>query len=181
MDVAKRFGRTVLVAALVGLVVSATAVFADETATLRKACEDEDATAESRLPACSKLIANTALSGEIRADAHVARGNIADEAGRYDEAITEFTAALKLVPADPASLVLRGNAYDAKGDKKRALADYDAAIRINPGDASGYFNRATVLEEIGEREKAMADYRKAIEIDPTFERARTNLAELQKK
>lgn len=148
---------------------------------LKQLCENEDAKPQARITACDTLIANTNLPVDVRADAHVARGNIADEAGRYDEAITEFSAALKLVPDDPSTLILRGNAYDAKGDKKRALVDYDVAIRINPGDASGYFNRATILEEFGDREKAMADYKKAIEIDPTFEKARSNLAQLQQK
>jgi tetratricopeptide (TPR) repeat protein len=147
----------------------------------KQLCENEDAKPQARMPACDTLIANTGLPVDVRADAHVARGNIADEAGRYDEAITEFSAALKLVPDDPSTLILRGNAYDAKGDKKRALADYDVAIRINPGDASGYFNRGTILEEFGDRDKAMADYKKAIEIDPTFEKARANLAQLQQK
>lgn len=152
-----------------------------ELATARATCEDEERKPEERIAACTRVIDDKASKIDERADALVSRGGLIDDLGRHDEAIADLSAALALVPNDPAALILRGNAYDAKGLKKEALADYDEAIRINPGDASGYFNRATILEEMGERTRAMADYRKALQIDPSFEKAKTNLAALQKK
>ena len=133
-----------------------------------------------RIAACTKVIEDKKQSTDVRAEALASRGSAFDDQDKYDEAIADYDAALKLSPGDPAVLILRGNSYDAKGDKQKAIADYTAAIKINPEDAAGYYNRATVYQELGQRERAIADYRKALEIMPKHAGAQEGLADVIK-
>ena len=144
-------------------------------------CEDFRLAAKQRIAACSRVIADRRQSDEDRAEALTTRGSLFDDEGRHDEALADFTAALKLVPNDPTTWIARGNAWDNKGEKQKAIADYTEAIRLNPGDAAPYYNRGTVHQELGETAKAAADYRKALEIDPEFDQAKQALAELASK
>jgi tetratricopeptide (TPR) repeat protein len=144
-------------------------------------CEDSDADEDDRVTACTAIIDDIKQPAEVRSNAYVNRGELFTENEEYAKAVADFTAALALTPADPATLTLRGNAYDGLGDGDRALADYTAAIELEPGDAAPYYNRGTIYHERGEREKAAADYRKALAIDPTFTAAQEALAELEQQ
>lgn len=146
-----------------------------------KPCQDDTLDRDKRIAACTRVADDAKQSKDDRAEALSTRGTIHDEAGRHDIAIADFTAALKLVPDDPAVLILRGNAYDSKGEKQLAIADYSESIRHNPGDAAGYYNRGSVYQEIGDKQKALADYKKALEIDPSFDSAKEGLAEVTKQ
>lgn len=145
-----------------------------------KACVDEDLDNEPRIAACTKVIASKSVSTEVRAEALVMRGLLYDDEEEYEKAIADYTAALKLVPNDHATLVLRGNSHDANGSPQLAIADYTAAIKIAPDDAAAYYNRATVYEELGEKDKAIADYAKALQIDPEYTDAKEALDQLRR-
>jgi uncharacterized membrane protein/tetratricopeptide (TPR) repeat protein len=56
--------------------------------------------------------------------------------GDYDQAIAEFTAALRLNPNNAALYTDRSFAYSAKGDHDRAIADLTAAVRLDPHDVT---------------------------------------------
>lgn len=57
-----------------------------------------------------------------------ARGKIALAAKKYDEAISEFTAALRSSPISPDYLILRSTAYHRMNDFSAALADANNAV-----------------------------------------------------
>ena len=162
-------------AATVATVAAATPVVAQVGA-----CQNEALAPPQRIAACTNVIEDQKQKADVRAEALANRGSAFDDQDKYDEAIADYDAALKLSPGDPAVLILRGNAYDAKGDKQKAIADYTAAIKINPDDAAGYYNRATVYQELGQRERAIADYKKALEIMPKHAGAQEGLAEVIK-
>ena len=163
------------------LVLAAIVVSSGTASAQLKACQDDKIDREKRITACNQVIGDTKQSVDDRAEALSTRGSLRDDAGRHDEAIADFTEALKLVPNDPAVLILRGNSYDSKGDKQRAIADYSESIKHNPGDAAAYYNRGSVYQELGDKDKALTDYKKALEIDPDFDSAKEGLAELTKK
>jgi tetratricopeptide (TPR) repeat protein len=144
-------------------------------------CKGGPGEVDTRIAACGRVIDDTSRSADDRADALVARGMMEDDRNAHEKAIADYTAALALVPDEPATLILRGNAYDGKGDQASAIKDYTEAIRLNPGDAAAYYNRATSYEEIGERQNALADYKRALEIDPKYELAQKALADLTRR
>ncbi|MFJ8563111.1 tetratricopeptide repeat protein, partial [Streptomyces microflavus] len=64
-----------------------------------------------------------------------ARGQAHRQAGRYDQAITDLTAALELDPTDAWALAARGQAHRQAGRYDQAITDLTAALELDPTDA----------------------------------------------
>lgn len=60
----------------------------------------------------------------------------------YDNAIAEFTQAIKLDPGDADAYLGRGNTWRAKKDYDNAIADYTEAIKLDPKNGGMYNSRA---------------------------------------
>lgn len=89
-----------------------------------------------------------------------------DEA-RYDQAIADYSAALRIEPKLTSAIVNRGWAYLLKEDYQTAAADFDAALAIDPEMRAAYQGRGTSLREMGEYQKAIRDFTEAIRRDAT--------------
>ena len=107
------------------------------------------------------------------------RGEKWQREGKYDEAIREYEAALRLNPKLAHAWNNRGLAKGALGDKDGALADYSEAIRIDPGLAAPFANRALIWAARGDYAKAVADYDQAARLNPELEVAYKNRAWIQ--
>lgn len=86
---------------------------------------------------------------------------------RYDQAIADYTAALKLDPKLTSAIVNRGWAYLAREDYETASADFGAAIKIDPEVRAAYEGRGTCQREMGQYQKAIRDLTEAIRRDST--------------
>jgi tetratricopeptide (TPR) repeat protein len=90
--------------------------------------------------------ASTANYGETgggpprTAGAFFDRALLSQSRGEYDNAIADYTEALRLNPNYAAAYNNRGSAYDDKGMPDRAIEDYTAALRINPNHANARNN-----------------------------------------
>lgn len=87
--------------------------------------------AETRLAACSRVIANTP-DDQQRALAYMYRGLARQELDQGVRAIADFGRALRLSPQLAQAYYLRGGLHSARGEYASATADYDAALRIDP-------------------------------------------------
>ena len=85
---------------------------------------------------------------------------------KYDEAIAEFSNALKINPNSANIYYDRGVIYDKKGDLDQAIADFGKAIEIDPGLTDAYYNRGFAYYRKGDPEDAIPDYNKVIELSP---------------
>ncbi len=92
----------------------------------------------------------------------------AKDAGDFDQAISDYSEAIRLKPDDAIAYNNRGNAFLAKGDNDRAIADYDQAIRLKPDDAIAYNNRGNAFLAKGDNDRAIADYDQAIRLKPDY-------------
>ena len=146
-----------------------------------KECQDEDLAPQRRIRACTVVIDDVKQAEAVRAEAYANRGSIYDEEDKLDEAIADFTAALKLTPGNATLYVLRGTSYGNKSDFQRAITDFTEAIRLDPKDSAAYANRGVAYQETNQNDKAIADYRKALELEPGNETAKDGLSELTKK
>jgi hypothetical protein len=91
------------------------------------------------------------------AEQHNILGRQLTGAGRYQEAVVEFTEALRLAPDFALALNARGYALVLLHDGARALPDLDQAIRLNPKYANAYRVRAAARKLIGDAAGAAAD------------------------
>jgi tetratricopeptide (TPR) repeat protein len=89
-----------------------------------------------------------------------------DEA-RYDQAISDYSAALRIDPKLTSAMINRGWAYTLKEDYETAKADFDAALKIDPEMRGAYTGRGTSLREQGKFDEAIADFTEAIRRDAT--------------
>ena len=87
-------------------------------------------------------------------------------AGRWEEAIGYYRAALALRPAASA---VYNNLADVLRDKGRALeaiAENRRAIEVNPKDVDAHNHFGWALRDDGRLDEAIAEHRKAIELNP---------------
>jgi tetratricopeptide (TPR) repeat protein len=84
----------------------------------------------------------------------------------YENAISDFSNAIRLVPNYVAAYIERGIAYYDQGQFDKAISDYNEAIRLDPNDATAYNNRGIVYDYQGQFDKAISDCNKAIRLDP---------------
>jgi tetratricopeptide (TPR) repeat protein len=89
-----------------------------------------------------------------------------DEA-RYDQAIADYTAALKIDPKLGSAMMNRGWAYFIKEDYQTAMADFDAALKVDPELRGAYEGRGTCHRELGDYKTAIKDLTEAIRRDST--------------
>lgn len=123
-------------------------------------------TGQARLAACSAALLAPAIKDEDKARAYRTRGLLRVEAGAVADAIADFTAALKLEPADGASLAGRARAHMVRGDILAAISDYDTAIRLSPGNLQLHLGRGHAYYVKGDAQSAVADFTRALEINP---------------
>jgi len=84
----------------------------------------------------------------------------------YEQAINDFTKAIKLEPKNAVNYRERGRVYSYKKDYGKSITDYNQAIRLYPNDAKAYFGRGVIHNYKGDSNKAIEDFNQAIQMDP---------------
>jgi len=77
------------------------------------------------------------------------RGLTYSKLGNYEDAIADYTRAIRIDPDYANAYGNRGVAYNELGNYKDAIDDYTKAIRIDPDYASAYKNRGISKENAG--------------------------------
>ena len=88
------------------------------------------------------------------------------KAGRYEEAIEEYSKAIELDPNDAIHFRSRGNSKYFLSRYEEAIEDYNRAIELDPNDAIQFRSRGLSKHNLGRYEEAIEDYNKAIELKP---------------
>ena len=84
----------------------------------------------------------------------------------YEQAIAEFTAALRLDPTNPGIYSARGNAYRLICNYGLALKDLSAAIRIAPTNAVLLNRRCLIHRKMSNLNASVEDCSSALQLDP---------------
>jgi tetratricopeptide (TPR) repeat protein len=153
----KRAGLTVAV-----LSATAVAAFAQPVADCSKGRNPE-----IRMRACTEIIKGPGFSAEEKASAFRNRGNARADAGAGEQAVTDFTEAIRLVPDNASAYAGRARARLALRDLDRAIADYSEALRLTPDSAPLYVGRGHAYLVRGDADLAIADLNEAIRLNPT--------------
>lgn len=97
----------------------------------------------------------------------LARGKVAFEAKRYEEAAAEFR---KAVAANPVSVPARinlGATLSQLGDVQAAAEQFSEAIRIEPRSVNAHYNLAILFVGQNKHEQAIEHLQSALAIDPS--------------
>jgi tetratricopeptide (TPR) repeat protein len=111
------------------------------------------------------------LGSYWRAYAFENRGACFAWLGRREEAIRDYTEALRAKPDLGEVYGYRGYAYAGSGERELALRDYDEAIRRYHNAAEILYYRGLIYSQLKNYQKARADFREAIRASPDFETA----------
>jgi predicted O-linked N-acetylglucosamine transferase (SPINDLY family) len=93
-------------------------------------------------------------------------GVICSNAGRLDDAITLYRAAIEREPGNFGAHFNLGNALDRRGDAAAALEAYRAAGTAKPDSAEAWFRAAMMAHKLGRREDALGHFLRAGEAAP---------------
>lgn len=137
---------------------------AQTAAELLESCRNEAQAPAGRIEACTRLIGATDDEG-VRAEAHLQRGVLHELDGKGEGAVADYSAAIKLRPANPLGYFNRGNAYTELGQLDLAIADYTEAIKLDPKEPDFFNNRGRAHDGRGRHDLAIADYTEAIRLD----------------
>ena len=120
--------------------------------------------------------ADTARADE--ADRHKEQGNVYHKAGRFDDAVKEYRAAIRLRPDFPKAYNNIGSVYIDEGKDQLAIAPLMTAIKLDPKYAHAYYNLAKAYADIGKSEQAIAAYNQSAKLDPTDPDTLNNLGNI---
>jgi tetratricopeptide (TPR) repeat protein len=87
---------------------------------------------------------------------------------KYDDAIRDFSEAIRLNPKGVEAYAGRGYAYQVKEEWDKALADYTEVLRSDQNAGWVYFNRGLIYLERKEWAKAVEDFSEAIRCEPQY-------------
>ena len=116
---------------------------------------------------------------ENLAVAYERRGFAAASEQKFQDAIADFSEAIKVNPKDPRAYEQRAAMEMKVQDYDKALADYTEAIKLNPKEIRGYLYRGYIYEIKRDNKKAMADTNQALKIDSDNREALDRKARLQ--
>jgi tetratricopeptide (TPR) repeat protein len=85
---------------------------------------------------------------------------------KFQEAIADYSEALKVKAKDPDIFERRAYAEMQLKDYDKALHDYNEAIKLSPEEAKYYQVRAFIYQTKGDLKAAMADVDKTLKLDP---------------
>ena len=115
-------------------------------------------------------VAAVQTPGTVAADAEAAldRGNASMRKKQLDQAIAEFSEAIRLQPDYALAYSNRGVAKSRQGRYDAAIADYNQALRLIPNYALAYCNRGFAWYWKGQYDLAIADFNQAVRINPKY-------------
>jgi len=107
------------------------------------------------------------ISEEFTAVDHNNRGLTYSHLRQYEEALSDYTNAIRLDPTFAGAYSNRGLAYEILRRYPEALADFTQSITLDPTYAKAHYNRGHVYETLGQYDDSLVDYSAAIRIAPS--------------
>jgi tetratricopeptide (TPR) repeat protein len=108
-----------------------------------------------------------ALGSQLADEELLARGTARRKVGRLEEALADFTAALRLAPNNARALSRRGETQLQLDRPHKALADLERAVTLRPDDVVLLVNRGAAKQALGKLKEGLADVERAYALEPT--------------
>jgi Flp pilus assembly protein TadD len=120
------------------------------------------------------LYRDNVLARPGNSSAHTNLGNALRDAQRFDEAIVEYQAALKIRPNYPQAHYNLGIALSASGQMAEAISHYEEAVRLKPDYVEALNNLGIALSRAGRDAEALRHLAEAVRLNPSYAEARVN-------
>lgn len=120
-------------------------------------------------------------SGTMTYRDYYERGGQAFFAEQFEDAIPDYTEAIRLKPDFAEAYYVRGLCYRRLKRNEKAIADFTKALEFEPDYAFAYYGRGRCLTDLGRYREAVEEFSKAIERMPVFTDALNRRAELYRR
>jgi tetratricopeptide (TPR) repeat protein len=97
--------------------------------------------------------------------AYVNRGLVLNNRGNHVAALSDFSNAIRIDPANMWALYHRSNEYESKGDLAAALADIEKAIQLDPNNGNLIVEHGVILLLLGKDKDALAEFDRLLQSD----------------
>jgi tetratricopeptide (TPR) repeat protein len=109
----------------------------------------------------------------------LATGQVAQESGRFDEALAIYSRVISIALRDPKTLALAnmkiGSVYLAQRRLDTALVSFQRSLSLNPESAEAHNYYGETMGEMKQYPRALESFNRAIALDQTLLRARYNM------
>ena len=113
--------------------------------------------------------------------AYERRGYALTKNQQFQDAVTDYTEAIKIKSNEPRLYEERAYAEMKIYAYDKALADYDELIKLKPKEVRYYNFRGYIYEAKEDNHNAMAETEKALQIDPNNQEAKERKQRLERK
>jgi spermidine synthase len=126
----------------------------------------------------TRVIAGSTYLGAIvpeSADLHNALGIALAEKGKIDEAVAEFSEALRLEPDSARTHWHLGAALASRGAREEAIAHLHQSVQLDPKNGEAQYDLARLLVDVGQPAAAVDHFRATLRLIPNSVEAHTGL------
>jgi tetratricopeptide (TPR) repeat protein len=116
------------------------------------------------------------LGHSQNANEHYIKGMDLFDHKKYNDAIAEFSSAIKANSNFKEALFKRGVCFEFLEDYEKAVKDFTVIITIDPANAQAHYNRGLAYKELNEYTKAITDFSTTIKFKPLHKYAYYNRA-----
>lgn len=113
---------------------------------------------------CTALIERGSLDQEQLSRAYAMRALGFSLRGQYDRAISDYDAAIRIIPDFAVALNNRAWAYFRSGRAPQGLGDVERSLELNPLSEHAWDTRGHIRQVMGDFAGAFADYERAVQI-----------------
>jgi len=107
---------------------------------------------------------------------YYSQGTLADNKQQWDQAIADYTQAIKLDDKYVNAYLGLGGDYYEKGDYQSEVKNFLEATKLAPTNPDAFYYLGTAYEDVGEYNNAVIAYKAAMAIDPNYKDAIHDLA-----
>jgi tetratricopeptide (TPR) repeat protein len=86
--------------------------------------------------------------------------------GKYEQAVCDFTASIRLDPGNAACFADRGLAYEQEGKYELAIWDFAEALRLDPHQPLAYLQPGNAFFALDDFDEAINDFSQALRLAP---------------